>query len=415
MGQELRNDKDFIKEFKNYPSEFRVAAVIHDGQWYDPKKWAKMAYCKVQDVMQYIEENQDVLIENKGSYRVGYNEVINWYNENNLDIAKPLVPNNFIPKVWAGKTEVEHFINNPKKVVNTLLIMTDDKGLLNKIKTLLKGYAIFKENSKYDKLWVYTISTQYIIDYLKRQLTQNEFAQIKIRIRSNVEWRDVAEFDPVFLQEMLTFYLAYSRGLLKNHKTTIEMYIPYEEDRDAQIQEWVVNAIRKYNVNNSVPFSGYLNSVLQRWPYDLPNMELGTELASFQRERARARSKLVGKYEDETVDEEEIRVLTKYSKEDYYRLLEEHLDWLKFRNATPLNWDDQSQEKNGKPLFSSAFVKDPPKEFSNKLSYSLLKAAEQSGDYSSFCKVLESSKVDLESLDVGEQYKEILWEELNKK
>ena len=47
----------------------------------------------------------------------------------------------------------------------------------------------------------------------------------------------------------------------------------------------------KYDEKSNVPFSGYLANVLRRWPYDLPNNELGVELAKFQRERSKAIAK----------------------------------------------------------------------------------------------------------------------------
>ena len=104
MKIRLKKDSEFLKSFKKKPVNFRVESVIHDGQWYTPEKWAKVAKCSLEDVLNFIKVT-DYLITDKGSYRVNKDEIERWYNENNLDITEPLVPNNFVPKIWDGKTE----------------------------------------------------------------------------------------------------------------------------------------------------------------------------------------------------------------------------------------------------------------------------------------------------------------------
>ena len=50
MGRELRNDKELVRAFNEQPVFFRIEAVIHDGQWYDKAKWAKVAKVDISDV-----------------------------------------------------------------------------------------------------------------------------------------------------------------------------------------------------------------------------------------------------------------------------------------------------------------------------------------------------------------------------
>ena len=115
MGRELRNDKELVRAFNEQPVFFRIEAVIHDGQWYDKAKWAKVAKVDISDVEAYISCNKK-LIERDGSYRVNYDDIVSWYDSHKLDVSKPLVPNNFIPKIWGGKTEIQHFIDTPKRL-----------------------------------------------------------------------------------------------------------------------------------------------------------------------------------------------------------------------------------------------------------------------------------------------------------
>ena len=74
MKIRLKKDSDFVKQFKKYPITFRIEAVIHDGQWYTPEKWAKVAKCTLEDILNFIKET-NYLIFNKGSYRVNKEEI----------------------------------------------------------------------------------------------------------------------------------------------------------------------------------------------------------------------------------------------------------------------------------------------------------------------------------------------------
>ena len=80
MKIRLKKDSEFLKSFKKKPVNFRVESVIHDGQWYTPEKWAKVAKCSLEDVLNFIKVT-DYLITDKGSYRVNKDEIERWYNE----------------------------------------------------------------------------------------------------------------------------------------------------------------------------------------------------------------------------------------------------------------------------------------------------------------------------------------------
>ncbi|MGR5494573.1 hypothetical protein ACPV5Z_26920, partial [Vibrio mediterranei] len=86
---------------------------------------------------------------------------------------------------------------------------------------------------------------------------------------------------------------------LKPHQKTMEIFLPEQMDRNAQMYEWIIKALQKYDENSGVPFSGYLASVLNRWPYDLPDNALGKPMAAFQRNRAKAIKKLKEFYKEE--------------------------------------------------------------------------------------------------------------------
>lgn len=407
MGRELRNDKELVKVFNEQPVFFRIEAVIHDGQWYDKVKWAKVAKVDISDVEAYIKCNKKI-IERDGSYRVNYDDIISWYDSHKLDVSKPLVPNNFIPKIWGGKTEIQHFIDTPKRLVNTLLVTCDDNLVLNKIKACLKGYSRFIDADKPNTIRIYTISPQFIENHIRRTLSANELENVDFRSRANVYWRDLSDFNQEFLSEALMFYTNYAKGMLKSHLKTIEIFIPYEADRDVQIQEWIMRAMCKYDEKSNVPFSGYLANVLRRWPYDLPNNELGVELAKFQRERSKAIAKAGENANNLT--EEDIRVMTEYSEADYNRLLKEHLMWVNAKSMTSLNWEDKGTEKVGRQVFAGQPVTGVNEKLSHKLSVAILETAYELDDVETFKYILENFTDKLSQLEINEDFKQKLWE-----
>ena len=194
--------------------------------------------------------------------------------------------------------------------MNVLLVYYNTSKELEEIKKVLKGKVFFTQDEgsstlSVSTLRVYSISNDFTINYLKEHLPEGILKNINFRSRQSVLWRNITDFSEEFIVEFLDFYLDYAKGLLKNHNKTIEIFIPNYQDRELKIQEWILRAAGKFDEKQCVPFSGYLANVLQRWPYDLPNMELGLELAKFQRVRTKAINKIIQERE----------------KEDYYRLL----------------------------------------------------------------------------------------------
>lgn len=419
MKIRLKKDSEFLKSFKKKPVNFRVESVIHDGQWYTPEKWAKVAKCSLEDVLNFIKVT-DYLITDKGSYRVNKDEIERWYNENNLDIAEPLVPNNFVPKIWDGKTEIETFLNTPKYLVNVLLVYYNTSKELEEIKKVLKGKVFFTQDEgsstlSVSTLRVYSISNDFTINYLKQHLPEDIIKNINFRSRQSVLWRNITDFSEEFIVEFLDFYLDYAKGLLKNHNKTIEIFIPNYQDRELKIQEWILRAAGKFDEKQCVPFSGYLANVLQRWPYDLPNMELGLELAKFQRVRTKAINKIIQERESEDYTEEEIQIMLPYTKEDYYRLLSEHDRWNNIRTASSITWDEKGNEKSGVNIFDNKESEKIKINLANKLSISLFKTAIETNDYKSLFKVIQNFKGDssIPKIDLNEEFKNSLWKNFN--
>ena len=86
------NRKKLRKKFNSKDEVWRIEAVIHDGNWYDIEKWAKVARIKDRQVLlDWIKKNEDILIKSEqNSYRVGHDEIVKWYEKEGLDIEETL-------------------------------------------------------------------------------------------------------------------------------------------------------------------------------------------------------------------------------------------------------------------------------------------------------------------------------------
>lgn len=359
----MKKDKSILKaEWKERPLKFRIEAVIHDGQWYTFDKWKRVALVKDENkLLDWIYENKEILIKKDESYRVSYDEVIRWYKEQNLSLDEPLIPNNFAPRLWGEQTEAEAYLNAPRRLISALLIEAEDSQLEKKCIGILNKYAriVYHNN----KLYAYGLSANYYKDLLKRQLSASEYSKLKLRLRGSFYRRDLLDLTDEFVAETLLFYYSFSVLTLKPHDKTINIYLPEHDEKRAQIYEWILTAMQKFDETQPIPFSGYLSNVLRLWPYDLPDNELGKPLSKFQRLRAKAEEELSVDKETNERRIVPIKEIQQYLSDTYteeqFRLLEEqHQRWLSTKNTDSLVWQDTNEDKAGINVFKDTNFED---------------------------------------------------------
>lgn len=385
---------DRTAEFKTRPDDWRIEAVIHDGSWYDIKKWARVAKVKpayLEDWLSKNEERFNIIRSEQGeSFRVGYDEVLDWYGkQDDISIEDKIIPKNYPPRLWDGMTEVEAFLNVPRRETSTLTVSVTDDQLLKKVEKALCGVARvrFERNGKYR---AFGLSDRYMQQVLQQKLTKEEIESLNIKRRKGMLHRELTDFSKEFVEEALTFYLPFSRHILRKHLSTLQIYLPDENDIDSQIIAWVVAAMRKFDETQPVPFSGYLSNVLRFWPYDLPDEFLGKELSDFQRKRQKAIQALT--VEKETAREfsnQQIADKMEISLDDYIRLESQHKTWLAERNATTLNWSDSANEKSGELVgYHEASVHDV--DLAHKISVAAVNATLKTSLFDEGSLVIES-------------------------
>lgn len=415
---EICSNKKIKQEFLLRDKDFRINAVIHSGQWYTFDKWLKLSQVDREDLIRYLGETTVPIIHKQDSYRVDSEEVFRWYNENNLDIEKAIVPNDFSPRVWGGKTEVDVLLETPQHISNILLVYCNDINVLYKIKNILRGYAwcVYRENKK--QLKIYTTSFKYIEQILTSQLTDREFNSLVIRYTVQRKWRSLSDFDEDFLGGFLMFYSNFSKQCLKPHMETIKTYINSHEDIESQIREWIMIALNKFDEKETVPFSAYLNRYLQFRPYELGNELLGDDLANFQKEHSRAVKELASEFnvDIKSVDENLVRERMGYSdKNEYFSLLERTIEFNSLKVARDINWEEKNNEKQGSSIFERKEKNEHDRRRQTEISKAIIKATIETEKYEDLETLLSNNFDALKYLNVSNEYKMSLLKQLQSK
>lgn len=394
----LEKRKRIRKQFNAQDDIWKIEAVIHDGNWYDPEKWAKVAKVDEKTLLAWIEDNKDILIESGlGSYRVGYDEIIRWYEQEDIDVEESIVPSNFPPKLWGGTTETDVFFNAPRRRVGTISFKVDNNEILDRCVEILKGVGkvMPDEGGRYR---AYGLSAIHMKNLLSKGLTESEFESLDIKTRAILLQRELIDLPPEWLSEAITFYAnTFAPSILKSAMSTISIYLPNKEDIHSQIVIWVITAMKKFDENASVPFSGYLSSVLRHWPYNLPNEFLGKDLAEFQRERKKAIELIKEEgYKGNNISIETLAEKMDIPKDEYIELNSEHENWLAEKNATALTWEDSANEKKGELLGSEAAVKVDVEKMAT-ISLAAVRAGIETKDWDSMITVI--SQIDKSDID----------------
>lgn len=415
---EICNNKKIKERFSLRDKDFRINAVIHSGQWYTFDKWLKLSQIDREDLVKYLEETTVPIIHKQNSYRVDSKEVFRWYHENNLNIEEAIVPNDFSPRVWGGKTEVDVLLETPQHISNILLVYCNDINVLYKIKNILRGYAwcVYRENKK--QLKIYTTSFKYIEQILTSQLTEREFNSLVIRYTVQRKWRSLSDFDEDFLGGFLMFYSNFSKQCLKPHMETIKTYINSHEDIESQIREWIMIALNKFDEKETVPFSAYLNRYLQFRPYELGNELLGDDLANFQKEHSRVVKELASELnvDIKLVDENLVRERMGYSdKNEYFSLLERTIEFNSLKVARDINWEEKNNEKQGSSIFDRKEKNEHDRRRQTEISKAIIKATIETGKYEDLETLLSNNFDALKYLNVSNEYKMSLLKQLQSK
>lgn len=398
------------KTIKDHPADFRIEVIIADGMWYSLPKWRKLARVTEAEIDAWVERNLNGgrLIQSPTgakSYRYHTEAVLAWHEEHGLEVGDQLLDFIFPARIWDGKTEVEGFLEAPLRELGVVTFECTSP-VAREVAEALKGVARVRESDP-GRYKAYALSADYVKPIIQDIFAKHTVAEAsRIYSRGSSKRRELVDFSENFAHHLISFYRTFAKTLVKREMETIKIYIPEVQDQESQIISWVFTAIEKFDEASSVPFSGYLNSVLRRWPYDLPYLHLGRDLSFFQRDRAKALARLRA----EAGDHETVFSASALAKEmgmtisAFTDLEEKHNVWMKTKNAASLTWDENSEEKPGEAVMGSVGATSSSKSNAvqaNRLSVALVATALKTGEHEAAFTVISqmgSEELDLERL-----------------
>lgn len=391
------------KTFYAQPVDFRIGAIIADGMWYSLPKWRKLAKCSEEEINSWIDANMktgELRQAETGarSYRFPLTSIEHWYADNKIPFGTQLIDFLFPPRIWDGMTEVEGFLQAPLRTISIISLSLEDREKADQLAEGLRGIAKMREVEP-NQYKIYGLDSVYI----KKKIEEIAGDKIgKVYARSEAKRRELIDFSSTFSKGLMQFYSQFGKALVKPIMNTIKIFLPDPEDQNSQITLWVIQAIEKFDETSAVPFSGYLNSVLHRWPYDLPADHLGKDLSNFQRERSKAIKALDSEEASPRQhSHEEIAKKMGVSLNDFMESEEKHQIWVKTQTASALTWDETSEEKQVSSNISGNFTGgavDTDVILANHISVASVLAALETGNFEEAYFVI--SQIDTPELDM---------------
>lgn len=392
------------KTFYLQPVDFRIGAIVSDGMWYSLPKWRKLAKCSEEEINNWISAKLasgelEQSPTGAKSFRFSLDSIRKWYESNNIPFGAQIIDFLFPPRIWDEKTEVEGFLQAPLRTISIVSFSISDKAVAQSIIDGLRGVARVREVEP-GQYKAYGLDSTYIKARIE-ELSQGQIQ--KTYARSEAKRRELIDFTPKFAEGLMQFYNQFGKALVKPIMNTIKIFLPETEDQNSQITLWVIAAIEKFDESSAVPFSGYLNSVLHRWPYDLPADHLGKDLSSFQRERSKAIKKLGDGDEQRTHSHEAIAKEMGLSIDEFMESEEKHQIWVKTQTASTLTWTESSEEKQVESNLSGDFTSnavDTDILLANSISKATIAAAIESRSFEEAFFVI--SQIDTPELDIAQ-------------
>lgn len=388
--------------------DFRIGAVISDGMWYSLTKWRKISRVSEEEINEWIDKRlaDGSLIQSETgakSYRFPLESILQWYNENNIPLGTQLIDSIFPPRIWDNMTEAEGFMNAPLRQIG-VVSFNGNTEIASVISEALKGIAKVREVEP-GKYKAYCLNASYVKQIVDEELDNNKELlrgiPKKIYSRSEAKRREIVDFTPEFANGLVMFYKTFGKTLVKKEMETIQIFLPDPEDQDSQITLWVLTAIEKFDESTAVPFSGYLNSVLKRWPYDLPSTHLGKDLSSFQRQRSKAVERLKEKYgEEKNFTNIELAEAMEMEQSHFNDLEEKHKVWSKSRKPASLTWSENSDERMVEPAEPVITANDIV--LAHKLSKAIVQTACNTGlheDAFAIIAQIDASEINMSQID----------------
>lgn len=381
------------KDFEDQSEDFRIGAIISDGMWLSQPKWRKLSKVSEKTLEDWIASalsTGSVVQSDTGarSYRMPHDEIYKWYQDHGFTPGEQILEHIFPARIWGGQTETEGFMSAPLREIGMVTFHCHREDVVDEIRDALMGIGKVRQSDT-GVYRVYSLNALVARRRIEPILKRAYEGEARIYSRNSSYRRELKDFSEEFGTNLVDFYRKFARSLVKGAQETINIFMEDKEDQESQITLWVISAIEKFDESAAVPFSGYLNTVINRWVYDLPDDALGKDLSNFQREKSRAmkilRSKTSGGDHNREFTNDEISEIMGIDKKKFFDLESKNKLWNRVKTSTSLTWDETAEEKQSTSAVDALSPKreDTDIDLASQMSFAAVVAALHTGEYDS--------------------------------
>lgn len=406
-------------EFKKLPLEFRVGAIISDGQWYTADKIRSLCGERepvtVRPILDEMCRDGEVnMHENGESFCMDLQQMKAWRDRNHMPLEAQTISRIVAPRIFGSPskrryTENEFFAQAPLHQLGTVTFYLEDASMLDDLKREFGWMGKFKmEEGGRCKLMCLSapVARAKIIQY-----DADHGGTILARSCNSYNvglQRELCELDQDALTDIIEYYVAFAPILVPQLKKTFSTYMSNGSTGDVKAEgnsvicQWIIGSIQKYKETGPYPFSVLVQQVIPRLMYEYSSNQIGVDVNKFQVNKNRAIKMLNAEngltdpqtyYSADTVRMKMMENGFKLSRREY-RDYDAALDsWRKTTWATDLAWDDGEQKSVGE--YDPNMMVDP---FSNEeleaverrsgLQQAIIHAGVDSGDYDACMRTL---------------------------
>lgn len=368
-------------QFKAKPIEYRIGAILSDGQWYDTKKLKIISKAdsleEVQTLIDRMIENDELIPSDSGeSYRMTYSQMYDWRKSHNIPMDAQIVQSILYPRVITignkSITEQEVFIPVKRHRCGSVKFVVKPGVDMNQMKKDLAYVGRFMNIDLHYKWsimclsadWAKKVVEQYELDHGGRGALFEPFG--RPTIYNTGFQRDLNEINPCAIEQIVRFYQTFqtvsSNGELRpallqpSSYRTLKVYLDDgagDSGVMSQLNKWIIDAIQHYDERCGSPFAAYLQMLANRRVNDIPKTVIGRELSDFQNNKSKAVKALNKKHKEgdwytpEQIIEEIHEINPDYEiNVDKYNEYDNQLKmWQQMKHTTGLQWDETGEEK----------------------------------------------------------------------
>lgn len=320
MGTVYRKQKALYtnEEFKQLDLRFRVGAILSDGQWYTSDKirqWSKERNLdEINPILNEMMHQHQIIKSNNGaSYRMSLRQMQQWRHDQHMSMDAQPIPKLLYPRVFGqgdhAMSEVELFESAPLHQVAILTFMLKNPDDIDKLKKDLGYLGRFRKSPTSGKYQLYALSNKVTKDALLKWEDSHGgdiFVPGKFNSNNSSRRRELIELDRHVVNELITFYIQFSKYLVPSIKKTFNVYLNGSigasasqrettdsiSEGDSIIMQWLLSLIKTYDEGRCVPFSYSIVMLFPRKAYDYSSKIIGDDLNRFQLEKNRAIKRL---------------------------------------------------------------------------------------------------------------------------